>query len=126
MTGNWFWVFNRPKNWDSRNQDDYRPSRENAAYVRLIGTANEKLHSQAWCVESSQPGSVKALYGTRLSNKMGRPLIVHQLIWTAVSQSSPGQARGRSPLRPPGSAFQPHFLLSPESPSAGRFGREIG
>jgi hypothetical protein len=92
MTGNWFWVFNRPKNWDSRNQDDYRPSRENAAYVRLIGTANEKLHSQAWCVESSQPGSVKALYGTRLSNKMGRPLIVHQLIWTAVTLRHPFQA----------------------------------
>ena len=47
MTGNWFWAFNRPANWDSRNKDERRQSNENSAYVRLIGTANEKLHSRA-------------------------------------------------------------------------------
>src|SRR5438093_8594367 len=36
----------RPANWDSRNKDEHRQPNENSTYVRLIGTANEKLHSR--------------------------------------------------------------------------------
>jgi hypothetical protein len=65
MTGNWFWVFNNAENWDSRNQNECPSSIENAAYVRLIRTANEKLPSAAWCSEatnlvSSVPSTVPA------------------------------------------------------------------
>jgi hypothetical protein len=39
-----------------------------------------------------------------------------------ASESSSGQARGRSPSRRPGSTFQPNFSSPPESPKDGRFG----